>query len=89
MYEVKISALSEYLKHIENFSLCYPVGRFFNNPTDNPFLFRGLCDSKYELLPSVFRECRDTEFGLSITNAKYLEWNSEKGLFSVPFRIRF
>ncbi len=80
MHEVKIGSLSEYIECIERLSSYYPIGIVAENPAANPFLYRGVCDSSYELLPSVFRKCIDTECGHEIDNYKYLAWTTEIGL---------
>lgn len=80
MHEVKIGSLSEYIECIEKLSSYYPMGIVAENPVANPFLYRGICDTSYELLPSVFRKCIDTECGHKIDNYKYLAWTTEKSL---------
>lgn len=56
----KISCLSDYFKILERISVNYPTNHFINNPVQTHFLYRGLPDKNYELLPSVFREEADS-----------------------------
>lgn len=59
-----ISSLNEYLVSIEQLkdsALQYLVDDYFNaqpikNPVDNSFLFRGMSNNEYQLLPGVFRK---------------------------------
>jgi len=53
---------------------------FLNNPIDSSFLYRGVCDSQYELLPGVFRKQTDRAGSHHIVNGKYLAWVKEKDL---------
>lgn len=50
-----ISSLSEYLQAIEALKFHYPNAPLVQNPTSNPFLFRGLSNVSYSLLPGILR----------------------------------
>ena len=80
MKEVHIDSLSRYIEAIEKLKSYYQSGIFMNNSTANSFLYRGLCDNSYDLLPSVFRKCEDCFDNNKVVNAKYLSWTTEKGL---------
>lgn len=73
-----ISSLSEYINIIEELKDNYPSGMVMNNPTSNTFLYRGLSDEKYELLPGLFRKNTDEIEDKKIVNDRYLAWIKEK-----------
>lgn len=80
MKEKQISSLSQFIDTIEKLKSYYPSGIMINNPVANSFLYRGLSDDSYKLLPSVFRSVDDDISGHVITNNKYLAWANEKSL---------
>ena len=80
MKEKQISSLSQFLYTIEKLNSYYPSGMMGNNPVTNSFLYRGLSDGSYKLLPTVFRSVDDNIDGHAITNKKYLAWTNEKSL---------
>lgn len=80
MREHYISSLGQYLESIEKLKSYYPAEVFLNNPTANQFVYRGLCDQAYTLLPGIFRQQTDTVDGHAITNDTYLAWAKEKDL---------
>lgn len=80
MRDVYISALSQYIEAIEKLKSYYPSGVFLNNPAANQFVYRGLCDKAYTLLPGIFRKQTDTIDGHAIENDTYLAWANEKDL---------
>ena len=51
-----------------------------NNPVVKQFVYRGLCDKAYQLLPGVFRTKEDVIDGVPIKNDAYLAWAKEKDL---------
>ena len=90
----KISTLSEYLNAIEVLKKHYPCG-VWGNPISNHFLYRGLPNSTFKLLPSLFRKQEDEVDGKKIVNDKYRAWADEisilrafileaSGILSVP-----
>lgn len=79
MEEYKISALSEYISAIEVLKRHYPCG-VWGNPISNHFLYRGLPNSTYKLLPSIFRTQEDEIDGQKIVNDKYRAWADEKAI---------
>lgn len=80
MQEIKVSKISQYIEIIERIKSYYPTGIMINNPATRSFLFRGLCDSTYKLIPGVFRTVTTSIGDSSLTNKKYLAWLNEKGL---------
>ena len=80
MKEKTISSLSQFIEAIEKLKSYYPSGFIVNNPVACPFLYRGLSDNAYELLPSVFRETVDDIDGQVIKNPKYLAYAKEKSI---------
>lgn len=80
MKETYISTLSQYIEYIEKLKTYYPSNVFFNNPVSNSFLYRGISNSSYKLVPSVYRKTEHDFEGRIITNDKYLAWSSEKSL---------
>lgn len=58
--DTKIKCLSEYLKAIETLKCCYPTQGIIENPTITHFLYRGISDEMYELLPALFRSPKDS-----------------------------
>lgn len=75
-----VSTLSQYIGDIEQLRSFYPTGPLANNPAACPFIYRGICDAKYELLPSVFRKQADIIGDQRIPNYTYQSWTSEKSL---------
>lgn len=82
MRDVYISSLSQYIETIEKLKSYYPSGVFLNNPAANQFVYRGLCDKAYTLLPGIFRKQTDTVNGRAIENDTYLAWANEKDLLN-------
>lgn len=80
MTEVQVSTLSDYLGAIEKLKSYYPTGMIGNNPVAIRFLYRGLADKQYSLLPGVFRKQVDVIDEHPIINDKYLAWAKEKDL---------
>ncbi len=80
MREKYISTLGQYLSAIQELKSYYPTGMFVNNPVVDEFLYRGLCDEAYELLPGVFREHIQEIGDREIKNKSYLSWTKEKNL---------
>ena len=85
--DTTISCLSEYLKAIENLQRLYPTKETLSNPTVPYFLYRGISDKNYELLPSVLRIQKDSwdpedldNPQKMIKNETYLTWGSEKAI---------
>ena len=80
MTDISIHSLSDFIENIEKLRNNYPTGIIVNNPVVNPFVYRGLSDCTYELLPSVFRN-KVTDLGeTKIKNPKYLSWIMEEPL---------
>lgn len=77
MTELYISSLSDYLGAIERLKTYYPTGMMANNPISTSFLYRGLADRTYPLLPGVFRKHIALYKELEIVNDKYLTWANE------------
>lgn len=69
--------MSEYLKVIEQLKKYYPTGMIANNPVATQFLYRGLSDKNYELLPGIFRKQVDTIDDCKIENERYRSWGKE------------
>ena len=80
MTELHISSLSDYLSAIENLKTYYPTGMIMNNPTSTSFLYRGLSDKDYQLLPGIFRKHITLQDGHEIVNDKYLAWADEMNI---------
>ena len=80
MTEKTVSSVSEYLGIIETLKKYYPAKMIGNDPVSTHFLFRGLANQSYQLLPGIFRTQTDTVETFEITNKKYLSWCSEKGI---------
>ncbi|MCR4963454.1 MAG: FRG domain-containing protein [Firmicutes bacterium] len=80
MKEKTISSLSQLIDAIEKLKSYYPSGIMLNNPVANTFLYRGLSDVSYKLIPSVFRKKEDNIDGRVVINNKYLAWANEKSL---------
>lgn len=80
--KTEVSCLSDYLKIIERLKEDYPTGPMLNNPTETVFLYRGMADESYKLIPSVFREQENEldpeEPDRVVKNKTYCAWASEK-----------
>lgn len=53
--------VSEFLEAISFLEEKYPAGPLSNHPKDRTFVFRGMADKTYKLLPGVFRTIRADE----------------------------
>lgn len=76
MKEVWIKSISEYLNILEELAdvyRSYPLMK-------SGFVFRGMEDHSYKLLPSVYREVIDDVDGININNSKYLAFVDEKSI---------
>lgn len=80
MQEKYISSVADYLSAIKALKSYYPAGMFMNNPVVDEFLYRGLSDEVYELLPGILRKCHHTVEDRTIENKTYLSWSTEKNL---------
>lgn len=77
MNEIAIGSLSEYLKVIEELKTYYPTGMLGNNPAAIQFVYRGLSNEEYKLLPGIFRKQTDKIDNLEISSDKYRTWGTE------------
>ena len=75
-----INSISEYLDRLEEFGKEYPNNTLMPSTTSNTFLFRGMEDREYKLLPSVYREVKDQVDEATIVNSKYLSSSNEIGI---------
>lgn len=75
-----INSISEYLDRLEEFGKEYPNNPLMPSTTSNTFLFRGMEDREYKLLPSVYREVKDQVDEATIVNSKYLSSSNEIGI---------
>jgi len=74
--EIRIASINRFLEIIEELSQTYHSG----NPTATKFLFRGVTDENYPLLPSVFRKVITKFEAREIHNSKYTAWSDEAGI---------
>lgn len=78
-----ISSLSEYLQAIEALKFHYPNAPLVQNPTSNPFLFRGLSNVSYSLLPGILRGHKQKfEDHIAVENNLYTTWADEYGILN-------
>ena len=77
-----LSKLSEYLNAIERLKTYYPNQIIVHNPTSLSYLYRGLENKEYELLPGLFRKQQDIfdDEGHSVENYQYLAFGKEKDI---------
>lgn len=76
-----ISCLSDYFKAIERLKTDYPTHLILHNPAQTHFLYRGIPDQEYALIPSLFRKQNDsTDPQRMIENRTYLTWGNEKAI---------
>ena len=75
-----INSILEYLDRLEEFGTEYSNNPLMPNTTSNTFLFRGMEDREYKLLPSVYREVKDQVDEATIVNSKYLSSSNEIGI---------
>lgn len=80
--DIYIDCLSDYFKIINELDKEYRSGFGMNNPTVTKFLYRGISDITYKLLPNIFRELIKEEDELKIVNSKYLEYTDEKNILN-------
>lgn len=75
------NSVIEYLALIKELDDEYPSSGVFDNPTASKFLYRGLSDDTYKLIPNIFRDTVATyhaeEKEHSITNKTYLAHSKE------------
>ena len=77
-----LSKLSEYLNAIERLKTYYPNQIIVHNPTSLSYLYRGLANKEYELLPGLFRKQQDffDDEEHSVENYRYLAFGKEKDI---------
>lgn len=80
MDTLTISSVSQFLSSIEKLQNYYPANIQNKNPVENSFLYRGISNKAYRLIPSVFRERNDNIDGKAVSNKIYLSWTNEKSL---------
>lgn len=83
MQELYISKLSDYLGAIEKLKTYYPNQMLANNPTSITFLYRGLSDKSYNLLPGLLRkqtDIYDEDNNYSVENSTYLAFGKERDI---------
>ena len=73
----QINDVVDYLNYIEILNQEYSATPLLSNPINSQFLFRGMENSSYSLLPSVFRKVKIKQSGGKIENYKYLALNEE------------
>lgn len=75
-----IGCVSDYLSIISELNESYTSHGFSNAPGKCKFLYRGISDSQYELLPSIFRKTHDIDITSNdfVDNKKYTSYASEK-----------
>lgn len=78
MKDVYLESVSHYIDIVAEIGKAYPTAPLVDSPIAPKLIFRGLNDSRFELLPSIFRKTADNEQG--IENDKYLAWASEKDI---------
>mgnify|MGYP004648229223 CR=1 FL=1 len=72
-----ISSLSEYLHVIEVLRFHYPNTPLLQNPAADTFLFRGLPNSSYSLLPTILRSYKYGFKDHIVENELYTAWANE------------
>lgn len=72
-----ISKLSDYWDAIETLQEHFPGTPIMSNPMSTTFLFRGMCDKRYQLLPSIFRRQMDVVESNEIENNTYTSFSKE------------
>ena len=77
MMEKQINNVVDYLNYIEILNQEYSATPLLNNPINSQFLFRGMENSSYSLLPSIFRKVKTKQPYGEIENYKYLALNKE------------
>ena len=75
--ENKITSLSQYINVVESRYDNYPLHRYLD-PTYEMFLFRGVCDHNYTLIPSIFRKQKDNDY----ENYTYISYASERNILT-------
>lgn len=75
-----INSISQYLDRLEELEKEYPSTIPIPNTTSNTFLFRGMEDREYKLLPNVYREVEKQVDESTIINSKYLSFSNEMGI---------
>ncbi|MHB1454210.1 MAG: FRG domain-containing protein [Saccharofermentanales bacterium] len=75
-----ISCISDYLSIISEFSKSYTTQGYANIPGACKFLYRGISDKAYELIPAIFRKTNDIDMTINdfVENNRYTEYTTEK-----------
>ncbi len=75
-----ISCVSDYLSIINELNKSYTTKGFLNSPCVCKFLYRGISNNEYEMIPSIFRKTHDIDITINdfINNSKYTSYTSEK-----------
>ena len=72
MENIYINSVSEYIERLDALKAKYPNNPLKDNPTKGTFLYRGMENDKYTLLPSVFRS--------TYAQPKYLIFSDEQNI---------
>ncbi len=75
-----IDSISDYLSKISELNKSYTTQGMSNLPCTSKFLYRGISDKAYELMPSIFRKTHDIDITIndSVDNQKYTAYTTEK-----------
>jgi hypothetical protein len=75
-----IYCVSDYLSIISELNKSYTTQGMANLPCACKFLYRGISDKTYKLIPSIFRKTHDIDITINefIDNAKYTAYTTEK-----------
>ncbi len=73
----EIQTISDYLSAIQEFNISYRG--MSENPATTTFLYRGISNEEYKLIPSIFRKSHDYDptYDGYIDNGKYIAYGNE------------
>ncbi len=75
-----IDSLETYIKYITYLREDYPSSPLISSPIDTRFLFRGISNREYSLLPSVYRTHQTPFEDRNIENSLYLAFANESAI---------
>ncbi|MDL2218659.1 FRG domain-containing protein [Christensenellaceae bacterium OttesenSCG-928-M15] len=77
---VTIKSLHQYIGIVDELSKSYRLSNFIENPTAPKFIFRGVGNSTYPLLPNIFRKINPEVDGGFDHQKQYAQWAKESDI---------
>jgi hypothetical protein len=79
-----VNCISDFLKTIQELNNSYSSLLYGTTPVESMFLYRGISNYKYQLIPAIFRKSLDFDITIEkyVDNNKYVEYGSEESILN-------